>query len=84
MKVAGPIIVYGEATKGTVAAITLDELSLKNLNSAKKGLIVFWDVVNLIIEKFNCLLCLRKFHFKTKLVLYVVVQLLLHAHYLLL
>jgi len=41
MKVAGPIIVYGEATKGTVAAITLDELSLKNLNSAKKGLIVF-------------------------------------------
>lgn len=84
MKLSCSIFLYGYFIEGSVAAISLYEFSLENLNSPQQRLVVFWDVVDLVIEKLDGFVSLGQLNLEVDLLLSLMIQLLLQADYLLL
>lgn len=77
MELAIAVLLNGEAVECPATAISLDELSLKNLNSPQKRLVVFADVADLVVETFNRFMGVGELHLEIELVVDVAVKLFL-------
>ena len=77
MELAVAILLDRKAVECPATGISLDELSLKNLNSPQKRLVVFADVADLVIETFNRFMCVGKLQLEIELVVDVAAKLFL-------
>lgn len=80
MKLAGAVLLYGQPVERTVAAITLDEFPLEDLDGAQEGLVVLRDVADLLIEIVDHFLALGQLQLEGDFVLHERMHLLLQTH----